>query len=124
MTFVLSEISLITPLPPPIWTLLPILRWPETPAWPPIITWSPIDELPANPTWPAIMQLLPILLLWAIWIWLSKKVFFPITVFDKDPLSIVDPHPISELSFIITIPIWGYLIFWLLSGKKPNPFFQ
>ena len=42
---------------------------------------------------------------------LCKENNLPIIVFDKDPLSIVDPHPISELSFIITIPICGYLIF-------------
>ena len=29
----------------------------------------------------------------------------PIIVFDMEPLSIVDPHPISTLSLIITIPI-------------------
>ena len=78
----------------------------------------PKEELPAKPTWPAIIQLLPILLLWAIWTWLSKYVFLPIIVFDKEPLSIVEPHPISQCSFIITIPIWGYLIFLVLSGKK------
>ena len=54
---------------------------------------------------------------------LSKKVFFPIIVFDSDPLSIVDPHPISQLSSIITIPICGYLIFFLFLGKNPKPFF-
>ena len=54
---------------------------------------------------------------------MSKKVFLPIIVFDKDPLSIVEPQPISQLSFIITIPICGYLIFCFLFGKKPKPFF-
>ena len=43
---------------------------------------------------------------------------------DRDPLSIVEPHPISQLSSIITIPMWGYLIFPLLFGKKQKPFFQ
>ena len=47
--------------------------------------------------------------------------FLPITVLDIDPLSIVALQPISQLSAIRTIPIWGYLIFFLLSGKKPNP---
>ncbi len=32
-------------------------------------------------------------------------------------------HPISELSLIITMPIWGYLILFFESGKKPKPFF-
>ena len=44
-------------------------------------------------------------------------------VFDKDPLSIVAPHPISELSSIKTIPMCGYLKFFCLFGKKPKPFF-
>ena len=44
-------------------------------------------------------------------------------VFEREPLSIVEPQPISTLSSIITIPIWGYLKFDFLSGKKPNPFF-
>ena len=35
----------------------------------------------------------------------------------------VEPHPISQLSSIITIPMWGYLILPLLLGKKPKPFF-
>ena len=82
----------------------------------------PKEELPAKPTWPAIIQLLPILLLWAICTWLSKYVFLPIIVFDKEPLSIVEPHPISQYSFIITIPIWGYLILRSLFGKNPKPF--
>ena len=43
-------------------------------------------------------------------------------VFDKEPLSIVAPQPISQLSSIITIPICGYRIFSFLLGKKPNPF--
>ena len=30
-------------------------------------------------------------------------------------------QPISEFSPIITIPIWGYLRFFSLLGKKPNP---
>ena len=47
----------------------------------------------------------------------------PIIVFDKEPLSIVEPQPISELSPIITTPIWGYLTFFLSFGKKPKPFF-
>ena len=50
------------------------------------------------------------------------NVLAPIIVFDKDPLSIVDPQPISEWSLIITIPTCGYLILELLSGKKPKPF--
>jgi hypothetical protein len=54
---------------------------------------------------------------------LSINVFLPIIVFDKEPLSIVAPHPISELSSIKTIPICGYLKFFFLSGKKPKPFF-
>ena len=41
---------------------------------------------------------------------------------DNDPLSIVEPQPISQLSSIITSPICGYLIFLLLLGKKPKPF--
>ena len=45
------------------------------------------------------------------------------TVLDKEPLSIVEPLPISQLSSIITIPMCGYLIFPLLFGKKPKPFF-
>ena len=53
---------------------------------------------------------------------MSKYVFLPIIVFDNEPLSIVEPHPISQFSFIITIPIWGYLIFLSLLGKKPKPF--
>ena len=44
-------------------------------------------------------------------------------MFEREPLSIVDPQPISTLSSIITIPIWGYLKFESLFGKKPNPFF-
>ena len=68
-----------------------------------------------------IIPFSPILTLWAIWIWLSKKVFFPIIVFDIDPLSMVDPEPISQLSSIFTKPMWGYLIFLLLFGKKPKP---
>ena len=35
----------------------------------------------------------------------------------------MDPQPISTLSSIITMPIWGYLKLASLSGKKPNPFF-
>ena len=35
----------------------------------------------------------------------------------------VDPQPISQFSLIITIPMCGYLIFFVLLGKKPNPFF-
>ena len=83
----------------------------------------PSVELPANPTCPAIIQLSPILLLWATWTWLSKYVLFPITVLDKEPRSIVDPQPISQLSLIITMPMWGYLKFFSFWGKKPNPFF-
>ena len=37
--------------------------------------------------------------------------------------SIVDPHPISELSLMITQPICGYLKFLSFFGKKPKPFF-
>ena len=33
----------------------------------------------------------------------------------------MQPHPISEFSPILTIPICGYLKFFLLIGKKPNP---
>ena len=44
-------------------------------------------------------------------------------MFEREPLSIVDPQPISTLSSIITIPIWGYLKFEPLFGKKPKPFF-
>ena len=44
-------------------------------------------------------------------------------MFEREPLSIVDPQPISTLSSIITTPIWGYLKFEPLFGKKPNPFF-
>ena len=47
----------------------------------------------------------------------------PIIVFDREPLSIVEPHPISQFSFIITIPICGYLIFFSLLGKKGFGFF-
>jgi len=43
-------ISLITPLPPAMSTLLPIFKWPEIPACPPIFTLFPITELPAIPT--------------------------------------------------------------------------
>ena len=42
---------------------------------------------------------------------------------DNEPLSIVEPQPISALSSMITRPIWGYLKFKILSGKKPKPFF-
>ena len=42
---------------------------------------------------------------------------------DKEPLSIVLLHPISTLFPIMTDPIWGYLKFFILSGKKPKPFF-
>ena len=35
----------------------------------------------------------------------------------------MEPHPISALSLIITNTICGYLIFFLLLGKKPKPFF-
>ena len=42
-------------------------------------------------------------------------------MFDIDPLSIVAPHPISQFSSIKTIPIWGYLKFLFLIGKKPKP---
>ena len=44
------------------------------------------------------------------------------TVFDKDPLSIVLLHPISAFSSIITMPTCGYLIFFFILGKKPKPF--
>ena len=44
------------------------------------------------------------------------------TVFEREPLSIVDPQPISVLSSIITAPICGYLKLEFLFGKKPNPF--
>ena len=123
MTLELSGIFFTTPLPPAIWTLLPIFICPEIPDWPPIETLSPISELPAKPTCPVIMQFSPILTLWAMWTWLSMKVFVPIIVFETEPLSIVLLHPISTLSFIITIPIWGILIFFFLSGRKPKPFF-
>ena len=33
------------------------------------------------------------------------------------------PHPISQFSSIITIPICGYLKFLFLFGKKPKPCF-
>ena len=33
----------------------------------------------------------------------------------------VAPQPISQLSSIRTIPICGYLRFFLLLGKNPNP---
>ena len=33
----------------------------------------------------------------------------------------MQPQPISEFSPIITIPICGYLKFFSLLGKKPNP---
>ena len=46
----------------------------------------------------------------------------PISVLDIDPLSIVAPHPISQFSLIITIPICGYLMFSFDLGKKPKPF--
>ena len=49
--------------------------------------------------------------------------FFPITVFEIEPLSIVDPHPISVLSLIKTIPICGNLKLFPFIGKNPNPFF-
>ena len=42
---------------------------------------------------------------------------------ERDPLSIVEPHPISELSSIITMPMCGYLMFFGFFGKKPKPFF-
>ena len=42
-------------------------------------------------------------------------------MFDKEPLSIVEPQPISQLSLIITIPICGYLIFVSFNGKNPKP---
>ena len=42
---------------------------------------------------------------------------------EREPLSIVDPQPISTLSSIITMPICGYLKLISLFGKKPNPFF-
>ena len=80
-------------------------------------------ELPAIPTWPAIIVFSPIFTLCAICIWLSKNVFFPISVLDIEPRSIVAPQPISQSSLITTIPIWGYLKFFFLSGKNPNPFF-
>ena len=38
----------MTPEPPAISTLFPILRWPDIPACPPILTLSPIIELPAG----------------------------------------------------------------------------
>jgi len=38
-----------------------------------------------------------------------------------EPLSIVEPHPISQLSSIKTIPTCGYLKFSLSFGKKPKP---
>ena len=44
-------------------------------------------------------------------------------MFEREPLSMVAPQPISTLSSIITIPIWGYLKFEPLLGKKPKPFF-
>ena len=44
-------------------------------------------------------------------------------MFDIDPLSRVAPHPISQFSSIKTIPIWGYLKFLSLIGKKPKPCF-
>ena len=68
------------------------------------------------------MQLSPIFTLWAICIWLSKKVFFPIIVSEKEPLSMVHPDPISEFSLITTHPMCGYLKFSKLYGKKPKPF--
>ena len=34
----------------------------------------------------------------------------------------VEPQPISTLSLIITVPMWGYLKFFSFCGKKPNPF--
>ena len=123
MTLELSGIFFTTPLAPPIWTLFPIFRCPEIPAWPPIETLLPIVELPAMPTCPVIMQLLPIWTLWAIWTWLSKKVPSPITVFESEPLSIVLLQPISTSLPIMTEPMWGYLIFLFLPGKKPKPFF-
>ena len=112
MTLELSGIFFITPLPPAISTLLPIFKWPDIPAWPPILTLLPIVELPAIPTWPAMIEFSPIFTLCAICIWLSRNVFLPIIVFDNDPLSIVEPHPISQFSLIMTIPICGYLIFF------------
>ena len=49
--------------------------------------------------------------------------FLPITVYDIEPLSIVDPHPISQFSSIITTPICGYLKLLSLFGKNPKPCF-
>ena len=77
--------------------------------------------LPAIPDWPAIKQLSPICTLWATWTWLSKKVFFPITVSVTEPLSIVLLAPISTPSSKITFPICGVLIFLFLTGIKPKP---
>ena len=122
MTCELSAISVVTPLAPPILTLFPIFKWPEIPAWPPIIVLFPIIVLPEIPTCPAIIQFSPILTLWAICIWLSKKVFLPKMVSEIDPLSIVLFDPISTPSSKITLPMWGVLIFLLLLGIKPKPF--
>ena len=52
----------------------------ETLFW--IFTLFPMIVLPAIPTCPAKIVFSPIFTLWAIWTWLSKKVFLPIIVFD------------------------------------------
>jgi len=52
----------------------------------------------------------------------SRKVFFPITVFERDPLSIVLLAPTSTPSSNITFPICGVLVFLFLLGIKPKPF--
>ena len=117
----LSGISLITPDPPPISTLSPILRCPDIPAWPPILTFLPIMELPAMPTWPATIEFSPIL---TLELYVFDYLNIAITVFDIDPLSMVAPQPISQLSSIKTIPMWGYLKFLLLIGKNQTHVFH
>ena len=59
MTWELSEISVVTPLAPPILTLSPIFKCPEIPACPPIAVLLPIVVLPEIPTCAAIIQFSP-----------------------------------------------------------------
>ena len=91
----------------PTFTWSPTFMCPATPTCPPNIHHSPIFADPATPTCDAITVWLPISTLCANWIKLSS--FAPLCT-TVAPIVARSTHvlaPISTLSSMIVIPIWG-----------------
>ena len=80
------------------------------PTCPPILQFSPILVDPAIPVWAAITVFFPISTLWATWIWLSSLTPWRMMVDPKVALSIVVPDPMSTLSSMTTLPVWGIFV--------------